>query len=139
MQKLIIEPERRIPSIMFSPNENVFYIHGTSSPEDVRKLYYPVLEWINKFNEEILKSEFKIFNDENPLRFQFDLEYFNSSSAKFFFDMITEFKKLDPAGVPVIVEWYYEEEDPEMKEAGNDFSQLVEMEFTFIPKPSKSR
>jgi len=53
--------------------------------------------------------------------------------------MMIEFKKLRPAGVPVIVEWYYEEEDPEMKEAGNDFSQLVEMEFTFIPKPSKSR
>ena len=139
MQGLSIEPGNGTPEIKFSPDENIFYIRGTSSPEDVRKLYHPILEWINKFNEEILKSEFKIFNDENPLRFQFDLEYFNSSSAKFFLDMMTKFKKLRPAGVPVIIEWYYEEEDPDMKEAGNDFSQLVEMEFTFIPKPSKSR
>ena len=139
MQGIIIEQGDGTPEIKFSPDENVFYIRGTSSPEDVRKLYHPILEWINKFNEEILKSEFKTFNDENPLRFQFDLEYFNSSSAKFFLDMMIEFKKLRPAGVPVIVEWYYEEEDPDMKEAGNDFSQLVEMEFTFIPKPSKSR
>ena len=139
MQNLVIKQGNRTPEIRFSPDENVFYIRGTSSPEDVRKLYYPVLEWINKFNEEILKNEFKTFNEGNPIRFQFDLEYFNSSSAKFFFDMMIEFKKLRPAGVPVIVEWYYEQEDPEMKEAGNDFSQLVEMEFTFIPKPSKSR
>jgi hypothetical protein len=136
MQGLIIEQGTRTPEIKFSPDENVFHIRGISSPEDVRKLYYPVLEWINKFREEILKSKFKTFNDENPLRLQFDLEYFNSSSAKFFFDIMIEFKKLIPAGVPVIVEWYYEEEDPEMKEAGIDFSQLVEIEFTFIPKPS---
>jgi len=136
MEELIIEPERRTPSIRFSPNENVFYIRGTSSPEDVRKLYYPVIEWIKKFNEEILKSEFKTFNEGNPLRFQFDLEYFNSSSAKFFFDMLMEFKKLPLAGVPVSVEWYFEEEDADMKEAGVDFSNLIGMEFTFIPKPS---
>ncbi len=136
MQDLIIEKGDRTPEIKFSSNENVFYIRGTSSPEDVRKLYYPVLEWINKFKTEILKSEYKTFNAENPIRLQFDLRYFNSSSAKFFFDMLIEFKNLEPAGVPIIVEWYYEEEDPEMKEAGNDFSQLVEMEFTFIPKPS---
>lgn len=136
MEELIIEPERRTPSIRFSPNENVFYIRGTSSPEDVRKLYYPVIEWIKKFNEEILKSEFKTFNEGNPLRFQFDLEYFNSSSAKFFFDMLMEFKKLPLTGVPVSVEWYYDEEDTDMKEAGVDFSSLIGMEFTFIPKPS---
>lgn len=136
MEELIIEPERRTPSIRFSPNENVFYIRGTSSPEDVRKLYYPVIEWIKRFNEEILKSEIKTFNERNPLRFQFDLEYFNSSSAKFFFDMLMELKKLPLTGVPVSVEWYYDEEDADMKEAGVDFSNLIGMEFTFISKPS---
>lgn len=137
MQKLIIEPERRAPSIMLSPDENLFYIRGNSSPEDVRKLYYPVIEWINKFIEEILKSEFRPFNDENPLRFQFNLNYFNSSSAKFFFDMLVEFKKLSPAGIPVIVEWYYDEDDTDMKDAGVDLSKLLEMAFNFIPKHSK--
>ena len=136
MQKLIIDPGNRTPSIMLSPDENVFYIRGTSSPEDVRKLYYPVIEWINKFIEEILNDGFKTFNIENPLRFQFDLNYFNSSSTKFFFDMLTEFKKL-PVGFPFIVEWYYDQEDTDMKEAGVDFSKLLEMEFSFISKPAK--
>ena len=136
MQELIIEPEHRSPSIRFSPDENVYYIRGTSSPEDVRTLYYPVIEWIKKFKEEILKSEIRTFNEGNPLRFQFDLEYFNSSSAKFFFDMLMEFKQLSLTGVPVIVEWYYDEVDTDMKEAGVDFSNLAGMEFTFIPKRS---
>jgi hypothetical protein len=119
---------------MFSPDENVFYIRGTSSPEDVRKLYYPVIEWQNKFVEEILKGELKNFNTENPLRFQIDLSYFNSSSAKFNFDMLSELKKLPSAGIPVNVEWHSDDDDKDMKEAGVDFSQLVGMEFTFIPK-----
>jgi hypothetical protein len=136
MQELFIEQGSRTPSIRFSPDENIFYIRGTSSPEDVRRLYYPVLEWVNKFIEEILKGGFKTFNNENPLRFQIDLKYFNSSSIKFLFDILVEFKKLPPAGFPVIVEWYYEEGDADMKEAGVDLSNLVEMEFTLIPKPS---
>jgi len=135
MQKLIIDPGNRTPSIMLSPDENVFYIRGTSSPEDVRKLYYPVIEWINTFTEEILKVEYKTLNNENPLRFQFDLKYFNSASAKFFFDILSKLNKLPSAGIPVNVEWYYNEEDTDMKEAGIDFSNLLGMEFTFIPKP----
>jgi len=135
MHKLFIEQDLRTPCITFSPDENIFHIRGTSSPEDVRKLYYPVIEWINKFYEEVLKGEIKTFSEENPLRFQFDLKYFNSSSAKFFFDLLTELKKLPPAGCPVIIEWYYEDNDTDMKEAGNDLSQLVDMEFTLISKP----
>jgi hypothetical protein len=136
MQELIIEQAHRTPAIRFSPDENIFYIRGTSSPEDVRKLYYPVIEWINKFIEEILKGGFKTLNNENPLRFQICLSYFNSSSAKFLFDMVSELKKLPSAGIPINVEWYYDEDDNDMKEAGVDFSSLLGMEFTFIPKLS---
>jgi hypothetical protein len=136
MEKLIIEPGRRTPGIKFSPGENIFYIRGTSSPEDARKMYCPVVEWINKFIEEILNSGVKTYNNENPIRFQIDLNYFNSSSAKFLFDILVGLKKLQPAGIPVIIEWYYEKGDNDEKEGGIDFSHLVEMEFTLIPKSS---
>jgi hypothetical protein len=136
MQELIIEQTHRTPSIRFSPSENVFYIRGESSPEDVRKLYYPVIEWVSKFVEEIVSSGLKAFNNHNSLKFQVDLSYFNSSSAKFLYDLIMEFKKLPALGVPFIVEWYYDSEDDDMKDGGVDFSYLVAMDFTFIPKSS---
>jgi len=137
MQKLNIERTALTPGIRFSPDENVFFIRGTSSPEDVRALYYPVTDWIRKFTEEVLNGKYKSFSNENSLRFQIDLNYFNSSSAKFFYDILLELNKLPYAGVPVNVEWYYDEEDTDMKEAGADISLLVEMEFTFIAKPSE--
>ena len=43
--------------------------------------------------------------------------------------------KLPPAGLPVNVEWYFDEKDTDMKEAGADISLLVDMEFTYIAKP----
>lgn len=137
MQKLIIDPTVTTPEICFSPDNNQFYIRGVSSPEDVRSLYYPVLEWIRKFVDEILAGKHKMYNRDNPLKFRIDLTYFNSSSAKFFYDILIELKRLDSAGCTVKVEWVYEEEDSDMKEAGADISMLVEMEFDLIPKPSQ--
>jgi hypothetical protein len=136
MQELIIEPTHRTPSIRFSPSENVFYIRGESSPEDVRKMYYPVIEWVKEFVAEVVSGGLKAFNNHNSLKFQIDLTYFNSSSAKFLYDLIMEFQKLPPSGVNFIVEWYYEKDDIDMKDGGVDFSYLVAMDFTFIPKSS---
>ena len=134
MKKLYISPTPKTPEIHFSPDENIFLIRGTSSPEDVRALYYPVIEWIKNFIEDIIEGEFNIYTPENPLKFQADLAYFNSSSAKFFYDIFFELKKLPPSGIPVVVEWFYDEEDIDLKEAGFDIALLAEMEFTYIIK-----
>ena len=137
MQKLYIEPTRVTPEINFSPSENIFIIRGNSSPEDVRAMYYPVIEWIKIFVEDALEGEFPQFSKSSPVRFQTDLEYFNSSSAKFFFDIFMELKRLILKDIPVVVEWYYDVEDVDQKEAGADISLLVEMDFTFQPKNIK--
>jgi hypothetical protein len=134
MQKLYISPTPLTPEIHFSPEDNIFLIRGTSSPEDVRSLYYPVIEWIKLFINNLIEGKHKIYTSENPLVFQTDLYYFNSSSAKFFYDIFFELKRLPPAGIPVIVEWFYDEEDIDMKEAGSDIALLEDMEFTYIPK-----
>jgi hypothetical protein len=134
MQKLYISPTPTTPEIHFSPEENIFLIRGTSSPEDVRAMYYPVIEWVKLFIDAILKGEFDNYSPENPLIFQTDLLYFNSSSAKFFYDIFSELKRLLPSGIPVVIEWFFEEEDIDLKEAGLDIALLVGMEFTYIPK-----
>jgi len=135
MQNLYIEQTLTTPEINFSPSENIFLIRGTSSPEDVRALYYPVIEWIKIFIDDLLEGEYKNFNKKNPLKFRIDMSYFNSSSAKFFYDIFSELKRVTSSDIPVIVEWHYDEEDIDMKDAGADISQLAELEFTFVPKP----
>jgi hypothetical protein len=134
MQKLYISPTPTTPEIHFSPSENIFLIRGISSPEDVRALYYPVIEWIKVFANEIITGKHKKYSTGNPLVFQADLTYFNSSSAKFFYDIFLELKRLPDNGIPVNIEWYFDEEDIDLKEAGYDIALLAEMEFTYIEK-----
>jgi len=134
MQKLYISPTSTTPEIHFSPEENIFLIRGTSSPEDVRSMYYPVIEWVNNFVDNILEGKPTNYSPEKPLKFQADLDYFNSSSAKFFYDIFLDLKRLSLSGIPVIIEWLYEEEDIDLKEAGIDIALLAEMEFTYVIK-----
>ena len=97
-------------------------------------MYYPVIEWMKIFVDDFLEGEYPQYSTESPLVFKIDLTYFNSSSAKFLFDIFTELKRLYDANKPVTVEWFYEMDDPDQKEAGNDIASLVELKFKFIPK-----
>ena len=134
MQRLYFEKTENTPEINFSPDENIFFIKGTSSPEDVRAIYYPVIEWLKIFIDDVIDGEYTNFSSEKALIMQTDLAYFNSSSAKFFYDIFNELKRLSENNVRVIVEWFYDEEDLDQKDAGSDIALMVEMEFSFIPK-----
>jgi len=135
MQKLHIHQTVSTPEIKLSPGENIFMIRGTSSPEDVRALYYPVIEWIRIFVDDLLDGEYKKFDNKNPVDLHIDLTYFNSSSAKFLYDILNEFKRIPSEKCPVTVNWHHDEEDVDMKEAGHDIATLVNMEFRYVPKP----
>ena len=135
MQKLYIQSTPTTPEINFSPKENIFIIRGTSSPEDVRALYYPVIEWIKLLIDDIIEGEVTQYSASSPLKMLADLNYFNSSSAKFLYDIFSELKRLPAAGIPVIVDWYYDVEDTDQKEAGADIAALVGMDFNYVEKP----
>jgi hypothetical protein len=134
MQILHIKATRTSPEIFLSPQKNSFFIRGNSSPEDVRELYYPVVEWIKIFIDDLLEGEYKCFNSENPVKLQIDLSYFNSSSAKFLYDILLDLKRLIPSGIPFVVEWFYEEGDTDLLDAGNDISLLAGFNFSYILK-----
>jgi len=135
MQKLYIQSTSTTPEIHFSPKENIFIIRGTSAPEDVRALYYPVTEYIRLLIDDILEGEISQYSATSPLKMQTDLHYFNSSSAKFLYDIFAELKRLPDAGIPVSVDWLFEEDDTDQKDAGADIADLVGMVFNFVEKP----
>jgi hypothetical protein len=134
MEKLFISPTHSAPEIHLSIEENIFSISGTSRPEDVRSLYYPVTDWMKKFVDNILNGTHYNFSSENPIKLKIDLSYFNSSSVKFLYDIFSELKRVSPSGIPVIIEWYYDNDDPELREAGEDISNMAGMKFKYFPK-----
>jgi len=135
MQKLYLPPTPTSPEICFSPEEKIFFMRGISSPEDVRGIYYPVIEWFRNYADSLLEGTSNPYSNNAPLKFKVEFVYFNSSSAKFLYDIFLELKRLISSRIPVIVEWIYDVEDTDMMEAGSDIAFLLEMEFTYIPKP----
>ncbi len=57
--------------------------------------------------------------------FNFKLEYFNTSSSKCILDILRKLEKLHKTGKSVVVNWYYEEDDEDMMEAGENYQRIV--------------
>jgi hypothetical protein len=132
MDPLIIEATSHSPEISFDPSAGKFFISGVSRPEDVRSFYYPVVEWLERFLEEEVRAGKVSFNKDNPLVLEIKLKYFNSSSAKFLFDIFSEIGQISGEGQTIKIRWYYEAGDDDMLEAGEELSEIAEIPFEFI-------
>lgn len=132
MEALIIKQTETCPRLTFDPANNIFEISGVSRPEDVRSFYYPVIEWLGKFKTEVIDEKKVVYDKDHPLDFNIKLSYFNSSSAKFLFDIFSELHDLHKEGHAVKIYWFFEERDDDLREAGEEMSELLEMPFNYI-------
>lgn len=130
MDSLIIEATEDSPKIMFDTVSNRFMISGESRPENAGKFYTPVINWIVKY-EETLSSR-KETKDDSVLVFVFKLDYFNSTSAKYIMDVLLIIKKFVDQGYNINIEWHFDKRDDDMLDAGNEFSDTVDLKFDFI-------
>lgn len=131
MDSLIIEATEDSPKITFDTVSNRFMISGESRPENAGKFYTPVINWIVKY-EEILYSRKQDTKDDSVLVFIFKLDYFNSTSAKYIMDVLLIIKKFVDQGYNINIEWHYDKRDDDMLDAGNEFSDTVDLKFDFI-------
>lgn len=122
MLPLILEQTEDSPEVILDKKGNQFLFSGKSIPEDVHKLYDPIINWIKDYTEEP--------NDETIVMFK--MTYFNTASTKSLFDVIAAFKKIAKDGKMLIINWHFPEEDDDMLEAGEGLSTLVRLPFNLI-------
>lgn len=128
MDSLIIEGTEDSPSIMFDPVTNHFVISGESRPENAGKFYTPVINWIVQFEEIALQRK----NEIPFMSFVFNLDYFNSTSAKYILDLLLIIKKFGEQGHPIKIEWHYDKRSEDILDSGKEFSDMVDLKFDFI-------
>ena len=117
MEILNLEGTEDTPKIILNKKNGIFEISGRSLPEDSAEFYRPVLEWIEAYSAE-----------PNPSTdFTLKLEYFNTASSKLILDVLSALE--DIKGTKIM--WYFHEDDEDMEEAGEEFSELVEIPFEF--------
>lgn len=109
------------PEVLLEDKSGVFKISGRSLPEDAFWFYNPIMEWLNDYSKTPLETT----------QFHFNLEYFNTASAKQIFkitNLLCEISKRKT----VIIKWHYDEGDKDMYASGERFSRLCGMPFDLI-------
>ncbi len=130
MTPLVYSETNATPRVEFDLEKNIFVISGCSRPEDVRDFYHPILRWLTEFIESVDDAVRERFVS-SPLSFQFTFDYFNSSSAKFILDILVLINQLHQKGLNVEIIWYYDENDDDMKEVGEELSEVVDFQFQY--------
>jgi hypothetical protein len=122
MEKFFIEPTRITPLVSFDPDEASIEIKGRSSPENSILFYQKVIDALDFIAE----------SDKEEFTANFSYEYFNTSSSKCLFDVFKRLTNIEQSGKTLIINWYYEEDDEDMMEAGEDYADLLDLEFNFL-------
>jgi len=122
MEPIIIEGTSKTPSIRFDSKEGVFEIKGRSIPENSVEFYKPLNEWLDTYMQ-------------NPLEktsVNIRLEYFNTSSSKCILDVFKRLESIHRSKHDVEINWFYEEDDEDMLEAGEDYDSIIKVPFKMI-------
>ncbi|MCX2742834.1 DUF1987 domain-containing protein [Mangrovivirga sp. M17] len=117
MEIINLEGTEDTPKIILDKSNGIFEISGRSLPEDSAEFYSPVLEWLESYSED----------PNEKTDFVFKLEYFNTASSKLILDVLSALEDIDNT----TIHWYFHEDDEDMEEAGEEFSELVELPFEF--------
>ena len=117
MKKYLEPSTPKTPKLSFDPESGIFEISGRSIPENSTDFYKPLLNWLDKYIE----------TPKDNITVTINLEYFNTSSSKCLIEIFRRFEKLKMGGNTINVKWFYEEEDEDMFESGQDFSEIIKV------------
>ena len=129
MEALVLESSSTKPTINFDVQNMNFTIKGECRPENVLTYFSPILNWLNKFKNWAINLPEPI---DQTLNFHFKLAYYNTSSAKFLFNIFEKMKAIQEEGMKVKIVWYYDELDKDLLENGKEFEKILGLDFEFV-------
>jgi len=122
MEPIVMEGSHKTPSVRFDADKGIIEIKGRSIPENSIEFYKPMIEWLEEYSR----------NPAKRTVVNFQLEYFNTSSSKCILDLFKKLETIHKQNKNVNVNWYYEEDDEDMLEAGEDYESIIRIPFTMI-------
>lgn len=115
MEIITIEGTAKTPAIKFDAAQGKLEIKGRSIPEDAIGFYKNLLEILDQYVNSFSK----------PSLVDIQLEYFNTASSKCIYEVLKRFDAIHSKGGNVTINWYYEEDDDDMRDTGEDYASLL--------------
>lgn len=122
MENFFLNATPKTPRINFDINQGVFEISGRSIPENSIEFYRPLLSWLDDYIQEPHEST----------RLKIILEYFNTSSSKCLVEIFRRLEVLHKKGQELQIDWYYEKEDEDILESGQDFKDIMKLPIEMV-------
>ncbi len=122
MNPLVIEATIDSPSVNLDKEKNIFEIKGKSLPENVNIFYQPIIDWFSDY--------FKNPNPETIVHFK--LDYLNTASSKALLSMFLVIEDAVKKGTNAKIKWYFEEDDEDMKDIGEEYADIIQIPFEII-------
>lgn len=122
MENLKIDGTPKTPTIVFNLEEGKLLIRGRSIPENSIEFYKPLVDKLEEYTN----------SPQGATEVKIQLEYFNTSSSKCILDVFKKLEKIKSNGSDTVIKWYYEEDDEDMLEAGEDYQAIINIPFTMI-------
>lgn len=122
MNAYYLESTPKTPKLDLNPDADTFLISGRSIPENSIEFYRPLLDWLDAYVQNPLDSTV----------LEVKLEYFNTSSSKCLVEIFRKLEKISDNGKSIFVNWYFDEEDEDMQESGEDFKEIIKIPFKLV-------
>ncbi len=120
--RFFLEPTKNTPYVNLDIKNGLIEFKGVSSPSNSLAFYTKIFKVINLYKKSKRKTV------EVNLAFT----HFNTSSSKCLFDILKQIKGLEKMGKDVTINWFYEEFDDDMREVGEDYSDVINMPFLYF-------
>ena len=121
MDDLLIKPTDK--SLAVDISYGIMNFTGRSILTDPKIFFEPINNWVIKY----LKQP----ADETVINIK--LEYIDTASTQSLYQILRQINGVRKKGLVLMVNWYIEDEDPEMKELGEMIEQRLGIEFQYIP------
>lgn len=122
MENLNLEGSAKTPTVNFNSADGTLELKGRSIPENSIEFYKPLNDWIDSYAG----------GPKSSTVVDVKLEYFNTSSSKCILDLFKQLESLNKGNTKVKVNWYFEEDDEDMAEAGEDYQAIIDLPFEMI-------
>ncbi|UKN03127.1 DUF1987 domain-containing protein [Paracrocinitomix mangrovi] len=118
-----IEASVKTPSIHMDESAGHISIKGISIPEDPHEFYHPLIKAIEDYR----------VSPAAKTALDLHLEYFNTSSTLIIRNLIKDLRMIKEK-TDLVVNWFFESDDEDMKEAGEEFKLLFsDIQFNITP------
>jgi len=123
MEELAIMGTPKTPAVRSDSNQGLLEITGRSNPENTIEVFKPIVNWVEEY----------LLHPGEKTTINIQLEHFNTSSSKSLIGILKRLEVLKKEGREVVVNWYYDADDEDILEAGENFESVVEIPFNMIP------